>query len=224
MPNRQGWKYRAFPKRLDGSNFEVMGKVIDIKTVRAALRAIMERKGVKPTSLSLMVGKNKSLVKDLFERQNDISIGTLSRLAGALDVEVMELIAAPRVPVVGYIGAGGSIIFEDWGNDETVLCPPNVSMKLIALVVRGDSMLPKYQDGDIIYIGRDHDGVLPEYIGRDCAVRLTTGETYIKQLMRGDEPGRFTLLSLNAPPMENVEVEWATPVAFIMPSHSRHLF
>lgn len=196
---------------------------VDIETVRAALREIMTAKGIKPTTLSLMVGRSKSLVKDLFERTNDISVSTLSKLAGALDVSVADLIAAPRVPVVGYIGAGGTVIFEDQGNDETVVRPPNVSTKLVALVVRGDSMLPKYQDGDIIYINRAHDGVLPEYMGRDCAVRLSTGETYIKQIIFGNEEGRFTLLSLNAPPMENVEIVWATPVAFIMPSQSRHL-
>ncbi len=84
-------------------------------------------------------------------------------------------------------------------------------------------MLPKYRDGDIIYIQRDHEGVLPEYIGEDCAVRLATGETYIKQLMRGSRPDRFTLLSLNAPPIEDVEVEWATLVRFVMPARSRQL-
>lgn len=200
-----------------------MGEVADIETVRAALRDIMDRKGVKPTTLSLQVGKSKSLVKDLLERTNDVSFGTLVKLAGALDVTVSDLISAPRVPIVGYIGAGGTIIFEDMGIDDTVIRPPNISTKLIALVVRGTSMLPKYQDGDIIYITKDHDGVLPSYVGRDCAVRLVSGETYIKQLMLGNEPGRFTLFSLNAPPMENVEVEWATPVAFIMPGLSRHL-
>jgi repressor LexA len=66
--------------------------------------------------------------------------------------------------------------------------------------------------------------VLPEYLGRDCAVRLATGETYIKQLMKGSDEGRFTLFLLNAPPIENVEVTWATPVAFNMPFSSRHLF
>lgn len=85
-------------------------------------------------------------------------------------------------------------------------------------------MLPKYSDGDIIYIQRWHDGILPEYIGEDCAIRLSTGETYIKQLIKGSEEGRFTLLSLNAPPIENVEIEWATPIAFIMPARSRRLF
>lgn len=197
---------------------------IDINSVRAALREIMDRKGVKPTTLSLQVGKNKSLVKDLFERTNDISVGTLTKLAGALDVSVIDLLAHPGIPLVGYIGAGGAVIYEEIEGGEVVIRPPNVSMQLVALVVRGDSMLPKYQDGDIIYIGRDHDGLLPEYLGRDCAVRLTTGETFIKQIIKGSEDGLFTLLSLNAPPIENVEIEWATPVAFIMPAHSRHMF
>lgn len=61
-----------------------MAEGVDIETVRAALRDIMDRKGIKPTTLSLMVGKNKSLVKDLFERTNDISVSTLTRIAGAL--------------------------------------------------------------------------------------------------------------------------------------------
>lgn len=177
----------------------------------------------KPTTLSLAVGTNRTLVKDLLEKANDVQMGTLIKLAGALDVDLADLLASPRVPVVGFIGAGGEVIFEDVGNDESVLRPPGITGSLIALAVRGSSMLPKYRDCDIIYIQRQHDGVLPDYIGEDCAVRLASGETYIKQLMRGDVPGRFTLISLNAAPIENVEVEWATPVLFIMPARSRHL-
>lgn len=224
LSNRQGQIHRRFAKSMVWSNLLGMSDSVDIGTVRTALREIMDRKGVKPTTLSLKVGRNKSLVKDLFERTNDISVSTLAKLAGALDVTVVDLLAAPGVPLVGYIGAGGVVIYEDMGNDEVVVRPPNVSIKLVALAVRGDSMLPKYQNGDIIYIARDHDGVLPQYLGQDCAVRLTSGETYIKQLIKGSEEGKFTLLSLNAPPIENVEIEWATPIAFIMPYSSRHLF
>lgn len=192
-------------------------------TIRASLRRIMEKKGARPTTLSLAVGSNRTLVKDLLEKSGDIQLSTLTKLAGALDVPLEELIAAPRVPVVGFIGAGGEIIFEDIGVEDTVLRPPGISGTLIALAVRGSSMLPKYRDGDIIYIQRTHEGVLPEYLGEDCAVRLVAGETYIKQLIAGSEEGRFTLLSLNAPPMENVEVEWATLVRFVMPARSRQL-
>ncbi len=196
---------------------------LDIATIRANLRRAMDRKGEKPTTLSLEVGRNRTLVKDLLEKSQDVQIGTLTKLASALEVPLADLLASPRVPIVGHIGAGGSIVFEDLGIDDTVLRPPGISGTLVALAVRGSSMLPKYKDGDIIYIQRQHDGVLPEYIGEDCAVRLTTGETYIKQLMHGSEPGRFTLLSLNADPMENVEVEWATLVRFVMPARSRQL-
>lgn len=221
----QGRIYPRFKKTTDRSNSKAMGNdKPDIGTVRGALREIMDRKGVKPTTLSLMVGKNKTLVKDLFEKTNDISVSTLVKLAGALDVSVLDLLASKGIPLVGYIGAGGVVIYKEVNSGETVMRPPNVSMDLIALEVRGDSMLPKYSDGDIIYIARDHDGVLPQYLGRDCAVRLESGETYIKQLMKGSEDGKFTLLSLNAPPIENVEIEWASPVAFIMPSLSRHSF
>lgn len=184
----------------------------------------MDRKGVKPTTLSLKVGTNRTLVKNLLESTGDIQLGTLTKLAGALDVSLADLLAAPRIPIAGRIGAGGSIVFEELDGEDTVMRPPGVAQDVIALLVDGSSMLPKYKDGDIIYIYRDHNGILAEDIGDDCAVRLASGETFIKQLIQGSEPGRFTLLSLNAPPIENVEVEWASRVLFIMPARSRHSF
>lgn len=200
-----------------------MTDVTDIHTIRSALKRIMDNKNIKPTTLSLKIGSSKTLVKDLMEKTEDVKFSTLTKLAGALDVAVEDLLASPRVAVVGSIGAGGSVIFEDTGLGDTVVRPPGISGKVVALVVNGDSMLPKYRDGDVIYIQRNHDGVLGEYIGEDCAIRLKSGETYIKQLTLGKTRGRFTLVSLNASPMEDVEVEWATPVLFIMPSRSRRI-
>ena len=220
----QARMHPPFAKRADWSNHSCMEDGISIDSIREALRRAMQRKGAKATSLSLQIGTNRSLVKDLLERTDDVKIGTLTKLAGALDVSIHELVSSRPVPIVGYIGAGGSVIFEDLGQDETVLRPPGITGNLVALMVRGSSMLPKYKDGDIIYIQRGHDGILPDYIGEDCAVRLTTGETYIKQIIHSGEHGKFTLLSLNADPIENVEIEWATPVLFIMPARSRHLF
>jgi phage repressor protein C with HTH and peptisase S24 domain len=205
-----------------------MSDLIDLDSVRLSLKRIMSQKGLKPTTLSQMVGNSKTLVKEILEGNGDIKLSTLVRLAGAMDVDVADLLQKPRVPIAGYIGAGGQVAFEDMGEDIapdcTVMHPPGLSGKLVALMVRGDSMLPKYKDGDIIYIQRDHDGVLPDYIGEDCAVRVSTGETYIKQLAYGSREGLFTLRSLNAADIEDVEIEWATPIALIMPGRSRRLF
>lgn len=200
-----------------------MDEQLTLETIRTALRKAMTKKGAKATTLSLQIGTNRTLVKDLLEKTDDVRLSTLTKLASALEISLQELVATPPVPVVGYIGAGGTVIFEDLGNEETVLRPPGISGSLIALMVRGSSMLPKYKDGDIIYIQRGHDGILPDYVGEDCAVRLNGGETYIKQVIHGNQAGRFTLLSLNADPIENVEIEWATPVLFIMPARSRHM-
>jgi Predicted transcriptional regulator len=204
-----------------------MSNVLDIEAIRDSLKRMMEKRGIKPTTLSLKVGSSKTLVKDLLEKTDDVKIGTLVKLASALDVDVDELLAKPRVAIAGYIGAGGHVIFEDYGEtlepDHTVMRPPGISGTLIALVVRGHSMLPKYRDGDIIYIQRTHDGLLPEYIGDDCAVRLRSGETFIKQLAHGSKPGLYTLRSLNAPDMDDLELEWATPILFIMPARARKM-
>lgn len=91
----------------------------------------------------------------------------------------------------------------------------------MALRVVGASMLPKYEDGEIIYVARDHDGVMPEYLGRYCAVRTADGGTFLKILAPGTEPDRYTLRSLNAEDMVNVEVVWASPVLFVMPRQPR---
>jgi repressor LexA len=222
---------RIFPPFLmvvKGRIIPAVPEQLDITTIRENLKRIMKRKDVRPTTLSQQVGESKTLVKDLLTKTNDVRVGTLIRLATALEVDLDELLARPRVPIAGRIGAGGSIAWMDIGEeidpDLTVPRPPGVTGKLVALMVDGSSMLPKYKAGDIIYIQRNHEGVLEEYVGEDCAVRLSTGETYIKQLTLGSVEGRFTLRSLNAPDIENVEVEWATPVLFIMPAKSRKIF
>ena len=65
-----------------------------------------------------------------------------------------------------------------------------------------------------------HDRVMTEYIGKYCAVRTSDGGTFLKILAAGSEAGKYTLRSLNAPDMENVTVEWASPVLFVMPKQA----
>lgn len=198
----------------------------NIQAIRAAIETAMTEKGFSRRSLSKAANLSESAVRDLLTRTDNPGISTLRQVAEALEMPVDRLTgSAIMVPVLGNIGAGGVVLFEgdpdaelyDQENLPMVPRPPLVSGRLMALAVVGSSMLPKYEDGDIIYVRRDHDGIMPSYLNRYCAVRTADGGTYLKILSPGSQPGRYTLRSLNAPDMENVEVEWAARVAFVMP-------
>lgn len=209
--------FRVPPRTCDKTH---MPEDTEIERVKAALKRAMERKEIAAKPLSTAAGLGETAVRDIMLAK-DIKLGTLQRLATALEIGVDDLIGTRSVPLTGRIGAGGTIIFEDLGVDNPMPKPPGFSGPLEALEVIGDSMWPKYNSGDVVYISRSFDGVLPKYIGEFCAVRLDTGETYLKQLMKGDKPGRFTLRSLNAADIDNVSVSWATPIVFVLPKFAR---
>lgn len=202
------------------------GSMANIEEIRRVIEAEMKEKGFSRRSLSAAADLSQSAVRDLLTRTDNPGIDTLRRIADALEMPIDRLTgAAAMVPVLGNIGAGGEIIFvgdpdkelNDNNSFPMVPRPPLTVGRLMALAVVGSSMLPKYEDGEIVYVRRDHEGVLPEYLNRYCAVRTADGGTYLKILSTGTQEGRFTLRSLNAADMENVEVTWASPVLFVMP-------
>lgn len=194
----------------------------DIQAIRLTIEREMRKKGFSRRSLSKAADLSESAVRDLLTRTDNPGIDTLRKVAEALEMPVDALTGAGLiVPVLGKVGAGGQVLFAAESEEEvdlpTVPRPPLVAGRLMALEVVGSSMLPKYEAGDIIYVRREHEGVLPSYLGKYCAVRTADGGTFLKILTHGTQPGRYTLRSLNAEEMADVEIEWASPVLFVMP-------
>jgi phage repressor protein C with HTH and peptisase S24 domain len=209
--------FRVSPRAFYPCDTSQMAGTIDIQSIRDRITAHMEAKGFSRRGVSVKLG-GPTLLRDVLEKTANPGIGTLHKIAEAIDMPLSDMIGGDRVELAGTIGAGGTIaFFKDDHELETVPRPPLAPGPLMALVVSGVSMLPKYEEGDIIYVRRDHEGVLPEYLGGYCAVHTSDGGTYLKILTAGSEPNRYTLRSLNAADMENVEVIWAAPVLFIMP-------
>lgn len=192
--------------------------VFDIDEVRAAVQRHMDRVGIKRKPLAKEAGLGETAIRDLFNPdRKSVRADTLVKLAEYFETTVDELSGREPVYLAGRVGAGGAILFEEEPEPETVPRPAFTPGKLMALRVDGDSMLPKWEGGDVVYVRRDHEGVLEEYIGDYCAVHTADGGTFLKILTRGTEPDRFTLRSLNAADMENVEVVWASPVEGTIP-------
>jgi transcriptional regulator with XRE-family HTH domain len=95
-------------------------EVIDINAIRTALRREMERRGIKAKRLAKAAGLGETAVRDILEKVDDPRVGTLIKIADALDIPASSLFGS-QVPVLGKIGAGGSILFEEADEPELVI-------------------------------------------------------------------------------------------------------
>jgi repressor LexA len=167
-----------------------------------------------------MLNSGRSTITKLERGEIPMTDRWLDRLSAVLNCTPADILGE-EVPIVGRIGAGGSVVFDDIGNGDVIKRPPETRGELVGLEVHGDSMLPRFDGGDVVFISRSRDGVDPHDIGAICACRLVSGETYLKQLVKGSRAGLFTLRSYNAPDMEDCELEWATPIRATIPKHAR---
>jgi phage repressor protein C with HTH and peptisase S24 domain len=119
------------------------------------------------------------------------------------------------VRLAGFVGAGQEVYQFDEDGAGFVEAPPGATDASEAVEVRGDSMLPLYEDGTVLYYSKQ----LPPdtMVGRRCVIRLEDERVLVKSLRRGSDRGLWTLVSLNAPDIEDVGVQWAAPIDWIKP-------
>jgi transcriptional regulator with XRE-family HTH domain len=183
--------------------------------IPARIKARREELGWTQAELAIAAGSNQATV-DRIERGLTRNSKHLTKILLALGLEHNQ---GSRLPVVGYIG-GGQVVYaiddyEKGDGLDHIDAPPGVENG-IALIVRGDSMAPKYDDGDTVVIEKTfHD--INNLLGRICYVKLADGRCYLKQLAAGSRGGRYSLLSSNGPAIHDVVIELAYPVAWVKP-------
>lgn len=192
----------------------------NIRTLRKArgwsLAKLAELADTSPQQLDRLEKGERRLHKDM-----------IFKLAEALHCSTAELIddlEVETIPLVGYVGAGAVVNAIDDNIKGQGLEPlPMPILKrtdipaneILAVRVKGDSMLPVISDGWTIYYRTKH--CIEDCLRALCVVKVRDGSEYVKVLTKGSKPGLFTLTSYNASPIEDVELEWAYKIISIEP-------
>ncbi|GAB5505817.1 MAG: hypothetical protein Rhirs2KO_09800 [Rhizobiaceae bacterium] len=129
--------------------------------------------------------------------------------------------AGREVPLMGYVGAGAEVEpdFEqvpECGLDQ-IMVPFPLPDDMIAFQVKGDSMLPMFDDGMVIIVFREQRRAIESFFGERAVVRTADGRRYIKTIIKGED-GRASLLSWNAQPIQNVDIAWIGEIFTYFPA------
>ena len=134
---------------------------------------------------------------------------------------IMEYLELNSVPIMGRVGAGAVIEPDNEqvppGGIGEIELPFPIAEETVAFEVSGDSMLPKYENGDVIVVYREQRHPLSSFFGEEAAVRLRTGERYLKTIERGKSANLVNLTSFNAKPINGVRLEWIGEICVTLP-------
>ena len=107
----------------------------------------------------------------------------------------VEPVQANRIPIINKVSAGYPKDFTDLDYprgvaDSYLTCPDLSDTDAFAARVCGDSMMPKYREGDVVVFS---PALVPRS-GDDCFVRFEDGQTTFKRVFfEADERGKSVL-------------------------------
>lgn len=199
--------------------------------MKLTIREIRQEAGLTLQELADKAGVSRSYLNELELGAKTINAARLGQVASALGVTISDLISdtPPVIAVAGSVGAGAYVPlvdpFEKGGGLYHVKAPWHLLRRrpdhgIVAVEVEGDSMVPMYQPGDLLFYSRPtHEGIASEDIGRPCVVEDANGKAWVKQVKLGDGPGLFHLISLNptSETKHNQEIKWGARVILSLP-------
>lgn len=183
----------------------------NVKRLRRAQKLSQER-------LADLVGVGKSYISMLERGQREPSQGVLRELASVLGVTRSDLLdesatTPSPIHIIGKVFAGpeGSYI-DDYSPGAHPVLEPFETNDRVAVIVEGDSMLPRFRPRETLIFGPQSDDPTP-HIGMEVMAALADGRRLVKVLRRGQEKARWDLYSINTTynVIEGMQLLWVRP-------------
>lgn len=174
--------------------------------------------------LARFMGIDPASVHRLLQGKRPMRFDEAGQLAQLLGVTVDDILrhaglpvgAGQTVPVVGRIEDGGEAHI-DWGHEiDRVPAPLDMAANSVAVVMRTAGTTWEPMDRWVMFFQPPVDGITVDAIGRMSLVRLAgSGTILLRFLRRGYKRGRFDLIGWQVASLEDVALDWATPVEHI---------
>lgn len=128
---------------------------------------------------------------------------------------------APDVVIESYVGAGDEVqrVAVDGGLGRVPA--PTGYEDGGAAIVRGDSMRPVFDDGDLLFFRPPTPPPRSRPPTRPVIVQVRDGQLYVKKILIGSQRGLYHLVSINpiAEIMQDRPVESIARIGWIKPAH-----
>lgn len=184
---------------------------------------IRKNKRISQKKLAQMLNWNPSNLVRIEKGRVTPSLKTLEEIAEKLEVPVSYLIdnsgLPPQIPIVSFASAGEAVNFTDQGYPQGggmyfIDRPANFSdPNGFGIEVSGDSMVPKYEDGQIVLVDTRKKPQNADY----AVVGLMNGDKYVKRYREAQ--GVVILESVNPlyPPIvvQKDEIRFAYKIVWV---------
>jgi hypothetical protein len=165
-----------------------------IRNLKRAVRS-GDRRGITTETLIALAPVLKTTAAWLLEGVGEAGTGTLAKVVGRIGAGAEILPEYEQVPPDG--------LFE-------ITVPFPIPEDTIAFEVEGDSMWPRYDQGDVIICWKQSEDA-ETVVGREAAIRTSDGRRFLKRIRRGAAAGTYDLESHNAEPIRSVELPGPPP-------------
>ena len=181
------------------------------------LRALRLARGFTQQHLAKLTSTSPAQIQRLETGSRRLTLEWVDRLSEALRCDPSELLRRTlTVPVIGHFTIDGEVTWLDPARDtpEAVEAPPGIDPRRVA-ALRAVGILNHYCS--LLYFTRNAEARVSECVNHPSVIQLPDGRSFVRLIVKGTERGKWTLNSLFAPPIEDVEISWAAPVEWLRP-------
>jgi transcriptional regulator with XRE-family HTH domain len=196
----------------------------DLGIIPNRIKPLRKERDMTLEQLAEQTGISLGHISNIENHKRGFTTKSLKKIAEALGVKPAELLdtsnAWQDISVLGIIGQKGVVRAASENGSHHKARKINVPAALgetVALVVEGQSLYPRYDDGAILVCSKAPTDPAAA-VGRECFVVLSNGASMIRRVEKGASDDAYMLTAHNLPPMMDQEILACRPIILSLPS------